>query len=456
MSIYKSIAKNYATGGIGMIINFCNQILMVPLFILYWGVGKYADWIIITAFSSIFTMINVGFNTVTMNEFVIKYQQREFFVCSKLLINTSIFILLVASCVILLSIGIANVIGFKILLSISFFSEKETSVIFILLLFQIFAKMYSSIYEGVFRATAHTHISIMIDNTVRFAEILILFLGILCNVNIIILIIIYIIPVCIGGLVKNYYIKKWFELSFSLKLFDFQLLKSMLGPSFAFMLMPIGYALSNQGMIFIIKLLLGPVILVTYTTTRTMVNFLRSLMGLLATAIWPEISAAFGRKDNKTISKVYCRSLILTLLSSALCIIVLFFVGKPIYLFWTKHAIVFDPLFFDSMLLLLFVTCLWSIASVIPLATNNHSAFTITFLFTQLAAVGISYVALYIYPHLQIVPFVLLVFDSILLWFVLRNNGKLLNIRFNKMLKTLSLEANWMLNKLLTLIDKNR
>jgi hypothetical protein len=50
MSIYKSIAKNYASNSIGLGINFLNQIAMVPLFISLWGVTKYADWILITAF----------------------------------------------------------------------------------------------------------------------------------------------------------------------------------------------------------------------------------------------------------------------------------------------------------------------------------------------------------------------------------------------------------------------
>jgi hypothetical protein len=80
MSIYKSIAKNYAANVFGMGINFLNQIAMVPLFIARWGVDKYADWILITAFSSFFAMADMGLSTVAINEFVIKYQQKNIIV----------------------------------------------------------------------------------------------------------------------------------------------------------------------------------------------------------------------------------------------------------------------------------------------------------------------------------------------------------------------------------------
>jgi ABC-type nitrate/sulfonate/bicarbonate transport system permease component len=67
MSIYKSIAKNYTANGIGLGIRFLEQIALVPLFISFWGITKYADWVLITAFSSFFSMADMGLNTVTTN-----------------------------------------------------------------------------------------------------------------------------------------------------------------------------------------------------------------------------------------------------------------------------------------------------------------------------------------------------------------------------------------------------
>jgi O-antigen/teichoic acid export membrane protein len=428
MSIYKSIAKNYVANGFGMGINFLNQIAMVPLFISMWGVNKYADWILITAFSSFFTMFNMGLNSASINEFVIKYQQKEYLICIKLAVNTFLYITVIGMIIILLSLVVAYTTGFRKLLQVSVFSEFETSCIFILLLFLVFVKMFNGVYHGIFRATSHTYISIMIENIVKLCEIFVLFLGILCKINIVVILIIYVIPACVSIIYKHIYVQKWIQLKFSFNLLDLPLLESLVKPSLGFVLIPFGYAVSNQGMIFVVNALLGSAILVAFTTTRTMVNFLRSLMNLLGYAVEPEITVAYGKKDIHTISSLYRRSLIITGVQTIFCIVVLIFFGESIYLAWTKHTILFDPFFFYGMLAVLFLSCLWGITSIIPLATNNHVAWSVTFLIAQLIEVGCAYMFLTIYPHIFAIPIVLVLTELFLLCFSIYKIKQLLNI----------------------------
>jgi len=199
------------------------------------------------------------------------------------------------------------------------------------------------------------------------------------------------------------------------------------------MLMPLGFAVSNQGMVFVVNALLGPIVLVAYTTTRTLVNFLKQFMNLLAGAIWPEISAAYGRGDNTTLKNLYYRSLVITFLLTTASIVVLLFVGKPIYLAWTKHSVMFDSLFFDGMLLVLLVSCLWGLSSIIPLATNTHGRFTIIFLVTQSVGVALCLVCLIIIPQLAFIPVALLVTEFLLLYYSLKENCIFLHTNFNEM-----------------------
>jgi O-antigen/teichoic acid export membrane protein len=448
MSIYKSIAKNYAANMFGMGINFLNQIAMTPLFISLWGITKYADWILITAFLSFFTMADMGLNTVTTNEFVIKYQEKEYAICLKLWTNTFLYITAVSIVIILLSIILAFTTGFKGILQVSVFSEFETSAIFILLLVKVFLAMYSGSYHGIFRSTSHTHVSIMIENIVRFLEVLILFVGIWCGINIIVIVVIYLVPLCVSVVYKHIYAQRLFKLGFSFKLIDLLLLKSFVKPSIAFMLVPWGYVVSNQGMIFVVNALLGPIILVTFTTTRTLIHFLRAVMNLLSSAIWPEVSMAYGKKDFSIISTLYRRSFIITFVLSLLCIVFLIFFGRQIYLTWTTNAMSFNAIFFYGMLAVLLVSCLWNITSIIPLATNNHRAFSIAFLMTQLAGIVMTYIALNIYPDLTVVPVGLFIEEIILLWFVMKNTNKLLNDSFISVSKGMLHEVIFIIKKI--------
>jgi O-antigen/teichoic acid export membrane protein len=437
MSVYKTIAKNFAANSFGMGVNFLNQIAMVPLFITHWGIDKYADWILITAFSSFFAMTDMGLNRASNNEFVIKYQQKDYSTCIKLQTNSFLFVLSVFAAFMVVAIFISLVWGFKGLLGIKVFSEMESSVAFILLLSEVFLTMYGRVYHGVLRATSRTHVAIIIDNVVRLAVLVILFFGIFFKVDLITLLILYLSPTVAGILFKHYYSSRIFAVKLSYQNFDSKVFKSLMKPSLAFMMFPLGQAVSSQGLVFVVNTVLGPSVLVAFTTTRTLVNFLRQLMNMLSTSINPEICAAYGRKDTKTIINIYYRSLLITFASTMACIIVLLFVGEYIYHEWTKHAIMFNAAFFTGMLFVLLVSCLWGMSSVIPLATNTHGPFTIAFLISQVTAVVLCFVILKVSPRMELIPFVLLVTEMALFIVTLRQNNRFLHINFRRMYQEL-------------------
>jgi O-antigen/teichoic acid export membrane protein len=447
MSVYKSILKNYIAHGMSLGVTFLNQIAIVPLFIALWGVDKYADWILITAFSSFFIMADLGLNTVTTNEFVIKYQRKEYSVCSKLLANAFLFVSVVGGAIVLLSVIFAAIFGFKDLLQASVFSETETSAIFIFLILYVFIKMYGDVYNGIFRATSHTHLYITVYNIQRFIEISILCLGILFHVNIVLIVILYILPGLTTVMYKHFYSQRWFKVKYSVELIDISMLKSFVKPSIAFMFTPLGYAVSNQGMIFVVNALLGPVMLVTFTTTRTLVNFVRYVTVLLSSSIWPEISVAFGKNDQKIISAIFYRSMIVSFCIILICILFLTVFGQSIYTTWTKGVVVFDSLFFYGMLAVLLITCLWHISMTILTATNNHIAFSINFLSVQLIGIFLSYLVLIFYPHLFIIPIVLLPMEFLLLYSALKKINRLFDCNFQTMRTSICKETYLITNR---------
>ena len=447
MSVYESIVKNFAASIFGMGVSFLNQIAMVPLFIMYWGIDKYADWILITALSSFFAMTDMGLNRASNNEFVIKYNQKDYDTCLKLQTNAFLFVLSVFGVFLLISVLIFALWGFKGILGVEHFTEKETSVGFVLLLCEVFAMMYGRVYHGIFRAISRTHIVIVADNLIRMAELIILFCGIFFKMDIILMLTLYLIPSITGILFKHFSSRKTFASGLYLRNFDRAVFKSIVKPSLAFMFFPLGQAVSSQGMVFVVNILLGGAFLVVFTTTRTLVNFLRQMMNMLSTSINPEICAAYGRKDYKTILNIYNKSLVITFAATLLCIILLVFTGKTIYMEWTKHAIVFNEVFFLGMLLVLLISCLSGLSSVIPLSTNTHVRFTIVFLISQVGGVVLCYVFLKIEPNMNLIPLALVLTEFVLFVYTLRNNNKFLNISLKEMYAGLWDQAKFILKK---------
>jgi len=447
MSVYRSIVKNFAANTFGLGVNFLSQIAMVPLFITFWGIDRYADWILISALSSFFAMTDMGLNRASNNEFVIKYNQKDYDTCSKLQTNAFLFILSVFGVFILISLLISYLWGFKGMLGVEHFSEKETSYAFLLLMFEVFAIMYGRVYHGIFRATSRTHIVIVVDNFIRVGELVILFCGIYFKLDILTMLAFYVLPSLAGILFKHFYSKSIFASGLSIKNFDIKVLKSLAKPSLAFMFFPLGQAISSQGLVFVISTLLGGTVLVAFTTTRTLVNFLRQLMNMLSTSINPEICSAYGRKDYKTIFNIYNRSLVITFVTTVVCIIFLLITGKYIYQEWTKHAITFNYTFFAGMLFVLLISCLSGLSSVIPLSTNTHVRFTTAYLISQASGILLCYVFLRIYPNIILVPMALLITELLLFIYTLKENNTFLSINFKEMYSGLWLQTKFLFQK---------
>ncbi len=453
MSVYNAIFKNYVANGVGMMINFLTQIALVPMFIAFWGVSQYADWILVTSFTSFFSLTDMGLGAVSTNEFVMRYHRGDYGMCTKLQVNMFVFIAVVGVASTALAIAASYLWGFNNMLGITVFTRRETSVAFILLLVKVFIKMYSGIYNNVYNATSRAHVMGMISNAVILLELAILFVGLWAKIDVVPLTLAYCLPVTISGIYKHFDSQRWFKVDFSFKQFDWPFLRTIIRPSLESMAMPMGYALQNQGMIFVVNSLLGPVVLLSFTTTRTAVNFLRSVTNLAPHAAWPEISAAYGRGDYYTLKQVYHRAIIITMTLALGAFAFLAIFGRPIYLAWTHHEVVFDPFFFYGMLLLLLITCSWTCGSVMLSATNHYNRYSLFFLFSIAADVALSYVALSLFPHLYVLPMVLIPVELLLSWVILRRTNRLLQDDFNKFSRGLVSEGRFLSDKACEITD---
>ncbi len=444
MSVYKSIFKNYLANGVGMGINFLSQIALVPMFIAFWGVSQYADWILITSFTLFFNLTDVGLNTVSNNEFVMRYHRKEYGMCVKLQVNMFVFIAVVGLALTALAAAVAWIWGYNDMLGITVFTRTETSVVFVLLIAKIFIKMYGAVYHGIFNALSRAHILIMLNNVALLGELAILFLGLWFKMEIIPLAVVYCLPVTFSAIYKHIDSQRRFRVEFSFRQFDPVLLRSIIRPSLESMAMPIGYALQNQGMIFVVNSLLGPVVLLSFTTMRTAVNFLRSITNMVTYSASPEISVAYGRGDLHTLKQVYHRAIVITMALVTALFVLLAIFGKPVYLAWTHNEVAFDPVFFYGMLVLLLISCSWICGATILGSTNQYRRYSVFFMLSIAAGVVLSYAALRFYPHLGVLPFVLIPVEVVLSWFILHRTNKFLEADFNELSRGLAAEGKFL------------
>lgn len=427
---YKSIIKNYFANFYGLGVTILNQIVMIPLFISFWGVEKYGNWILITSFSSFFAMSNLGLNQATNNQFVIYYQSDKLKECNSLLVNSFFLITLLSLFIIALGVLFGYLYGFKNLFGVNVFDDFETNFIFIILLINVFAKMFSGIYNGVLRILHKAHFNLIIENTIKLVETIILIIGLFFKLDIVYILIFYNLPVLFSIIYKHWYSLKHFKFSLNPKNFELKLLKEILPQSLSFMLLPFSQALTNQGMILLLNSFLGPIAIVLYSTTKTLVNFIRTIVDLLSNSIYPEISIAWGKNNLNLIYKIFNITLKISMFTVVSILLFFWFFGEKIFLYWTKNAIEFNDLFFKGMLLVTVVVTVSKTFSLLLLSTNNHNRFTLVFLISQICIFVFTFLCLkFTDPNIIIVPLITFFIELLLVFFTIKEVNRI--FKFN-------------------------
>ena len=147
------VTKNIIANFFKIFVIFVSQVLLVPVYLKYWGVEIYADWLILTAIVGFFTMSDAGLNNATNNLFCIKYSQQEYRFCKSLITNNIIIVFGIFLGVMLILFLLELCFNIKHLLSIKSFSLFETNILLLLLVVQVFVHMLSMVFNSIYNSS---------------------------------------------------------------------------------------------------------------------------------------------------------------------------------------------------------------------------------------------------------------------------------------------------------------
>ncbi len=386
------IRKNMLANIFGVGVQLLNQIILVPFYILFWGNELYSDWIVISALTTIFAISDVGLNNVIQNRFSIKLSEGNFKECNSLL--TDNFLLVTATLFLtLLGCGIFIYIwDITKVMSLHLLSRSEANFVFIILIIKVFVGMFSGIENAIYRATHNASISVYIDQIGNLLVALITLLCIILKLPITLLSVSICIPQIAILIFKHFHSRKYFKYKLALSNADWTLFKSVLLPSLSFMAFPLGNTIVLQGYTLIVNSFFGADSVVLYNTTRTLCNFIKTLLGTLQSAVWPEYSIAYGREDFKLMKHLHRKILKITIATSSVAGIFLLLVGPLIFRIWTNASVPFSYSLMAVYVSVLFIESLWTSSSVTLMATNNHTRLGIYYVFSAAISILLAFV----------------------------------------------------------------
>ena len=372
ININSPIRKNIVANLFGIGVNLLNQIVLVPFYIIYWGNDLYSDWIVISALTAFFGMSDIGLNSVIQNRFSIKYAQNEIQECNSLLTNNFFVVCIIGAICLLLGIGYVSIFDISQNIGLTTLSRVEGSIIFLMLLCQVFIQMFSGIENAIYRAKHKANIAVYYDQIAKLLIVLITFICLLLGVSLAVMSILICVPNLLLLFVKHINARKLYNFSFSVKLLDWSLLREVIRPSVMFLSFPLANAIILQGFTLVINKYFNADSVVLYNTTRTMCNFIKSFLNTIFFSVWPEFSIAYGKNDKRKMNDLVRKAVKSSIRIALLICVGLLLLGPFIYKIWTQDHVAFNYALMISFVVELVCNVLWNIKSVALVSTNNH------------------------------------------------------------------------------------
>lgn len=177
----------------------------------------------------------------------------------------------------------------------------------------------------------------------------------------------------IGTLTLGLFVRKdipWIE--FGWRHARFSEIRRLTPPAFAFMGFPLGNALNLQGTLMAVGYALGPVDVAVFASARTVSRVALQMVQMVNNTIWPELSLAYGAKDEQLLRTLHRRSCQLALLLAIVIVICMMSLGPWFLTHWTGGHVPPSRPLLAILLFVVILYSLWSTSSTLATAINQH------------------------------------------------------------------------------------
>jgi O-antigen/teichoic acid export membrane protein len=358
------------------------QLVQVPVFLHFWGVNLYGEWMIVNSIPSYLAFSNIGFGSVAGNEMTMltSADNREgalsvfqscwwliACVCSGVgvLLGLALYFIPVSEGLKLHAIGPADAKWVLLYLGLSvLLSQLEQLVGAAYTCVGRYA--YGSFIKNLFSLLAFgaTLIPVWLGQGVRVTAL------------------VYAVASAFFTLVLCIMVRRdipWIR--FGWQHASFSEIRRLLGPAVAFMGFPIGNALNLQGTLMAVGYALGPAEVVVFGTARTVSRVALQMVQMVNITFWPELSLAYGAKNDQLIRTLHRRACQMAIIIAVVIVACMMSFGPWFLHRWTGGHVPPSRPLLAILLFVVILYALWSTSSTLLAATNQHQKLSAYYIF---------------------------------------------------------------------------
>jgi O-antigen/teichoic acid export membrane protein len=402
MSIKNRIVKSIRYGIFFQLISAGNQILLLPIFLYFWGLEKYGVWLVIVVISSWFSLLDFGMGHYLPNK-LSKLKNREKIKEYSYILQMLVPLFLIKSIIfIIIGVIISYPISYGIISSATEILANNTvqeslAVLFSINIFQSLLNFSALIYVS----SNDYHKASYRRNQIAILNLFLIPVGLYFHADYLdIAVIMFVNHLMIEALSLVEVFKYYKFGQFKLLKPRVKIIKKYYQESIWFLGVKL-YAIGYQSIpVMLLQMFTSATVVVLFSTHGTLVNTTLQFKQLTDGIVWRESSILFALNKIKSISNLYFFIQKITLYFSLLVSLVVLTYGGEIFLYWLNGEVEFDYLLMGLMLVVALVQIPWTSAETVLLSKNEAQFIVISKVMYLFLYAFLGFLSLYLYNSL--------------------------------------------------------
>jgi len=392
--IRRRLTLGFVSNLIGKLGSSFIQLVQVPVFLHFWSVPLYGEWLIVNSIPTYLSFSNLGFGSVASNDMTMSVAggNRE----QALIVFQStwwLIVLLCGACGVLLAVAI-YLFPVAHALRLSIISAQDVKWIIFYLGCAVLLGQVEQLLQAAYTCTGRYAYGNLIKNCISLAAFGATIMAVALHQGARVTALVFAAANMGGTVLLARMVRRdvpWIK--FGWEHASFSEIRRLAGPAIAFMGFPVGNALNIQGSLLAVGFALGPVDVVIFGTSRTISRVALQIVQMVNMTFWPELSSASGAGDWPLVRALHRRACQMALAIALMIVTTIIASGPWLLNHWTGGHVVSDRPLLSILLLVVVFNALWSTSSTLVVAMNRHQKLSLYYICGTSVTIVVTYIA---------------------------------------------------------------
>lgn len=393
--VKRLIGKGVAANLFSQAATIAIQLGSIPLLLTALGGERYGLWILLSSVPAYLSLTDFGISSAGTSDMTVAMAKGEprralqVFQGMVALNKVAVIAIVTVAAPVILFVSDAVLPGLALV------KAAEVRTILLVLTLQSLLSMCTGTYMGAFQAMGDYHKGLSFVTSIRLAEAAALTTAALLSSDLVVAALAMLCVRVLGLALMIIWLRRVHPVfqnsDRSVTIEKMAILWKLRHPAAASIVLPLGFALSLQGVVLIVGAHLPLTIVAAFSTARTLTRAIVQLMSVVNLPILPAFAVQYGRGNVSNARRLFVLNLIWLIASAAILAPVVVKFGPTIIELWTAGRLTMPPEILNGLLAVACIHGIWLSMSNILYSVNRQAQYAYWYLlFTVMSLVAIT------------------------------------------------------------------